>query len=361
MRAYLFPGQGSQRVGMGEGLFEAFPELTEAADAILGQSIKQLCLEDPQRQLGQTRYTQPALYVVNALTYRARLNETGSKPDFVAGHSLGEYNALESAGVMSFEDGLKLVKKRGELMSTAPKGTMAAIIRMPAEKVAGVLAASGLSAIDIANYNAPAQTIISGRDDDIRHAQAPFEQNEAMYIPLNVSGAFHSRYMQPVRDEFAAFLGAFSFAAPRIPVIANVSAQPYQPESIASTLTDQLTQPVRWLDSMTFLLQQGVVDFEEMGPGDVLSKLIQTIRGQFKPIPTVAASVVKGEATPRVDAQTLVAAWNQRHPVGIKVRVKGYGDLLTTKTAATILFGHRAAIYMQGYNGYFALDEVEPA
>jgi malonyl CoA-acyl carrier protein transacylase len=366
MKAYLFPGQGSQRVGMGEGLFDAFPELTAAADRILGYAIKELCLCDPQRRLSQTQYTQPALYVVNALTLRKRQQETGERPDFVAGHSLGEYNALECAGVMSFEDGLKLVRKRGELMGAAPKGGMAAIIGVSAGKVSEILAANGLSTIDVANYNAPTQTVISGLEADVRNAQACFEKEQAMYIPLNVTSAFHSRYMRPAREEFGVFLRGFTFAAPTIPVIANANAQPYQPGDAARNLEEQLAQSVRWLDSMHVLLRQGVTEFVELGPGDVLTKLIKGIRSQLKPDaappraaePAAAAPVRKPSSA---DPQQRVADWNRSYPVGTVVRVKGYSQPLATKTEAVVLFGHRAAIYMQGYNGYFALDEVEPA
>ena len=125
MATYLFPGQGSQRKGMGKGLFEAFPELTSEADEILGYSIRDLCLKDPKQKLVQTQYTQPALYVVNALSYQQKLKEVDQALDFVAGHSLGEYNALQASGAISFADGLKLVQKRGELMSQAPEGAMA--------------------------------------------------------------------------------------------------------------------------------------------------------------------------------------------------------------------------------------------
>jgi malonyl CoA-acyl carrier protein transacylase len=379
MKAYLFPGQGSQRIGMGESLFDAFPDITETADAVLGRSIKELCLRDPNRQLGQTQFTQPALYVVNALTYRQRLKDTGERPDFVAGHSLGEYNALESAGAMRFEDGLELVKKRGELMSAAPKGTMAAVIGLTADKVGEILTASGLAAVDVANYNAPTQIIISGLETDIRNAQACFEQHQAMYIPLNVSGAFHSRYMQPVLEEFSAFLQDFTFSMPEIPVIANVNGLPYRPGEITRNLVDQLTHSVRWLDSMHFLLQQGVAEFIELGPGDVLTKLIRSIKSQSKPgasdrsgqpqaMPKTAAEPASEPAKPRVrqesvpqNPQQKVDDWNRSYPVGTKVRVKGYNEMLTTKSQAVVLFGHRAAVYMQGYNGYFALDEVEPA
>ena len=370
MKTYLFPGQGSQHMGMGENLFDAFPDITATADAILGYSIKELCLQDPDQQLGRTQYTQPALYVVNALAYRQQLKDTGELPDFVAGHSLGEYNALESAGVIGFEDGLKLVKKRGELMSTAPKGAMAAVIGLNADKISEILIENRLTAIDIANYNSHTQTIISGLEADIQNAQTYFEQEQAMFIPLNVSGAFHSRYMQPIQDEFSRFLDSFTFAAPKIPVIANIHAQPYQADRIARNLADQLTHSVRWLDSMRFLLQQGDMEFVELGPGDVLSKLIRSIKSQFKPNAVAPNSQPGTAQKPAVNQpmeqalstpQQKVNDWNRLYPIGTQVSAKGYDQILTTKTQAVILFGHRAAIYMQGYNGYFALDEVEPA
>ncbi|HEY0837824.1 MAG TPA: ACP S-malonyltransferase [Azospirillum sp.] len=370
MKSYLFPGQGSQRVGMGENLFDAFPDITATADAILDYSIKELCLRDPDRQLGQTQYTQPALYVVNALNHRQRARDTGERPDFVAGHSVGEYNALECAGVVSFEDGLRLVQRRGQLMSTAPKGAMAAVIGLTAERVGEILAENGLSAIDVANYNAHNQTIISGLEADIRDAQPCFERHQGMYIPLNVSGAFHSRYMAPVQADFADFLDTIKFSDPRIPVIANVDARPYQPGQVARTLRDQLTHSVRWLDSIRYLLDQGVQEFIESGPGDVLTKLVRSIRSQYKPAPATASAIAPAITPPPAavrrnggaeDAQQTVAAWNRSFPVGSRVRVKGYDDALITKTEAVVLFGHRAAVYMQGYNGYFALDDVEPA
>lgn len=364
MKAYLFPGQGSQRIGMGGTLFDAFPEITAAADEILGLSIKKLCLEDPDRRLGQTQFTQAALYVVGALAHRQRAKETGERADFAAGHSLGEYNALEYARAFSFEDGLRLVKKRGQLMSAAPKGTMAAVIGPSADQVSAILAENGLKSIDVANYNAPNQIIIAGPEPDICAAQPCFEAHRAMFMPLNVSGAFHSRYMQAARDEFAAFLEGFSFSAPQIPVIANTSARPYRAGEIARTLTDQITSPVRWLDGMNVLLQSGVTDFIELGSGDVLTKLTKTIKSQFKPdaVPQAEPShTAPAPVAESVSPQQRVSVWNRSYGVGTKVRVKGYSEPLTTKTQAVILFGHRAAVYMQGYNGYFALDEVEPA
>jgi malonyl CoA-acyl carrier protein transacylase len=365
MKAYLFPGQGSQRTGMGEHLFDAFPDMTAAADAILGYSIKELCLQDPRKQLGQTQFTQPALFVVNALACRQRRKDTGERPDFVAGHSLGEYNALECAGAIHFEDGLRLVQKRGELMATAPRGAMAAIIGPTADKVAHILESNGLTTIDVANYNAPTQTIISGLEDDIRNAQGCFEREQAMYIPLNVSGAFHSRYMQAAAGEFARFLEGFRFSAPEFPVIANITGLPCDAGDVSRNLAGQLTHSVRWLDSMHYLLQQGVAEFIELGPGDVLTKLIRSIRSQPMParVVTAAPQPTAARTGPRTDSRTAqqkVEDWNRACPIGTRVRAEGYDEALVTKSQAVVLFGHRAAVYMQGYNGYFALDEVEP-
>ena len=368
MKTYLFPGQGSQHVGMGEHLFDAFPDLATTADSILGYSIKELCLKDPGKQLTQTQFTQPALYVVNALACRQRMEDSGERPDFAAGHSLGEYNALECAGVIRFEEGLKLVKKRGELMSKAPKGAMAAIIGPTADRISEILADNGLEAIDIANYNSPTQAIISGLEADIQRAQAHFEKHQAMFVPLNVSGAFHSRYMRAACDEFSEFLKTFQFSSPVIPVIANIDARPYQRDRAVRNLSDQLTHPVRWQDSICFLLEQGVIEFIETGPGEVLTKLTRNIRKGFKPDAVAPSSHMTEPAVQPVapqqrskTPQQLVDDWNRTYAIGARVHAKGYEETLTTKSKAVILFGHRAAIYMQGYNGYFALDEVQPA
>jgi len=373
MKAFLFPGQGSQRVGMGEGLFERFAKLTAEADSILGYSIAELCLKDPDRNLTKTQFTQPALFVVNALTARAHAADSGETADFVAGHSVGEYNALEWAGVVSFADGLRLVQRRGALMATAPKGTMAAVIGLPADRIRAILSEHGLTAIDVANFNSDKQTIISGLEADIRAAQPVFEKNDGMYVPLNVSGAFHSRYMAGVQDELRTFIEGIAFTPPKIPVIANVDARPYAPERIVDTLARQLTAPVLWQDSVDHMLDRGVTEFIELGPGDVLTKLVRTIRAAHvaKPVEPAATPAVAPPAARTSqpapapldsgDPEQVVAAWNGTHPVGTPVRVQGYDAPLKTRTPALVLFGHRAAIYMEGYNGYFALDEVEAA
>lgn len=275
---HVFPGQGSQKKGMGEGLFESFPDLTKSADEILGYSIQALCLEDAADQLNQTQYTQPALYVVSALSYLRRLQEMDAKPDFVAGHSLGEYNALFAADVFDFETGLRLVQKRGALMAGATEGGMAAVLGMPSEGVREVIDNSGVSEVSIANLNAPQQTVLTGAKDGILALQSKFQEAGAKrYIPLKVSGAFHSPFMEPARKEFESFLGQFEFGKPSIPVISNVEALPYPEDGVADLLALQITSPVRWVETVQYLNQQPNPTFEEIGPGKVLQGLIRQI------------------------------------------------------------------------------------
>jgi trans-AT polyketide synthase/acyltransferase/oxidoreductase domain-containing protein len=279
--AYLFPGQGSQRLGMGADLFDRYPGIEAEADAVLGYSIRTLCTKDPDRQLTQTQYTQPALYVVNAMTYRALVADSGDGGDVLAGHSLGEYNALHAAGVFDFATGLKLVQKRGEIMGRIKGGGMAAVIGLSADEVAGVLDRAGLTTLDIANQNSPVQTVISGREEDVAAAAKTFNAVAGCsYIPLRVSGAFHSRYMEAARQEFDAFLRQFTFAAPERAVVANVDARPYRAEAIHDTLSRQITHPVRWAETVQVMLGAGVDSFREAGPGDVLTKLVQAVRQQ---------------------------------------------------------------------------------
>jgi malonyl CoA-acyl carrier protein transacylase len=251
-------------------------------DAILGYSMRTLCLEDPDNRLKETQYTQPSLYVVNALHYYKAVGE-GARPAWLAGHSLGEYNALLAAGVFDFLTGLRLVKKRGELMSQAKNGGMGAVIGLDSTAVAKVISDNGLSALDVANFNTPSQTVVSGPVDDIKRAAPVFERAGAqMYIPLQVSAAFHSRYMADAAKAFAAFLAPMSFSAPRIPVVANATAQPYPTDdasdSVKSLLARQITDSVQWSQSIRFLMSQGVSQFSEIGPGNVLTRMVQQIQ-----------------------------------------------------------------------------------
>ncbi|MBD3317253.1 MAG: ACP S-malonyltransferase [Chitinivibrionales bacterium] len=392
MKAYLFPGQGSQKKGMGEGLFEQFADLTKLADEILGYSIRDLCLNDPEKTLGQTQYTQPALYVVNAFHYQRKLQDEGT-PGFLAGHSLGEYNALQAAGVFSFKNGLKLVKKRGELMGKANGGAMAAVIKSSEKRIREILQEEGLTGIDIANLNAPSQTVISGLKEDIEKARPFFEKDNTMFVPLNTSGAFHSRYMEDAREEFEKYVKKFKFSDPEIPVIANVTARQYGPGEIAQNMVRQISNCVRWTESIGYLIEEGVTEFVEIGESDVLTKLVGYIKKdvaskraesakksnikETAAIPTKELVETRREGAAvndtsvekygaswyetSKDARELVEKWNSAFPIGTKVSSELYsGEELETRTEAVLLFGHRAAVYMKGYKGYFDLREIEP-
>ena len=285
MIAFVFPGQGSQKRGMGQGLFDEIREYAAVerdVDAMLGYSMRKLCLEDADNRLKETQYTQPSLYVVNALHYYKALSG-GTRPAFLAGHSLGEYNALHAAGVFDFLTGLRLVKKRGELMSQAKNGGMGAVIGLGAGVIAKVIKDSGLTSIDVANFNSPSQTVISGPVEDIKRVGPFFEKAGArLYMPLQVSAAFHSRYVVDAGKAFAEFIAPLEFAAPKTPVVANVTAQLYPSidpsQAVKRLLTDQITRSVQWTQSVRFLVGKGVTEFKEIGPGNVLTRLVQQIQ-----------------------------------------------------------------------------------
>ncbi|OQX23652.1 MAG: [acyl-carrier-protein] S-malonyltransferase [Desulfobacteraceae bacterium IS3] len=285
MLAIIFPGQGSQKKGMGESLFDSFPEITAAADDILGYSIKNLCLNDPDSLLAQTDYTQPALYTVNALMwiqYHSSIMSHDTQnvlPDFMAGHSLGEYNALLAAGVFDFKTGLRLVKERGRLMAQARGGAMAAVIGFPEDKIQHLLDAHNFTNLSMANYNSPLQIVLSGSAEDIENAEPVFKAAGVQHFRrLNVSAAFHSPYMKDAAEAYASFAEKFRFEAPRIPVISNVTAAPYRKEDVKSLLAAQIISPVRWTDTIQYLTKYGVTDFKEIGPGKVLMGLLRKIR-----------------------------------------------------------------------------------
>jgi len=278
MVAYVFPGQGSQAEGMGAGLFGQFKDMTEQADSVLGYSIEELCTKNPDNRLSQTQFTQPALYVVNALSYMKRLYDTGQMPDYVAGHSLGEYNALFAAGVFDFSTGLRLVQKRGELMAQASGGGMAAVIGPSSDKVEETIASSGIEDVSVANYNAPIQTVISGLRASIEKLESVFVEAGAAYVLLNVSGAFHSQLMSAAQDEFSEFIESFDFHVPAMPVISNLSAEPYTADYVKENLVRQICSPVRWTEIIRYLLSVGETEIVEVGPGEVLTGLYLKIR-----------------------------------------------------------------------------------
>ena len=280
MQIVMFPGQGSQAKGMGGELFDRYPAMTDEASRVLGYSIKELCLEDPREELGLTQFTQPALFVVNALTYRARLDDGKPAPDFVAGHSLGEYNALLAAGCFDFATGVALVKERGALMGRVSGGGMSAVIGLEPDAIQRTLHESEEGRrIDVANFNSFDQTVIAGPKEDLAAVKPALESAGArMVIPLNVSAPFHSRYMRDAQREFDGFLQKFDFRAPDIPVISNVRARPYEGDMVRATLAEQIGNSVRWLDSMLYLMEKPEPAFEEAGPGQVLTKLLKQIQ-----------------------------------------------------------------------------------
>ncbi len=269
---------------MGAALFDRFPDWTADADRILGYSIRDLCVNDPRGELGTTAFTQPALFVVNAMTYRARIEDGKPVPAFFAGHSLGEYNALAAAGAFAFEDGVRMVQRRGALMGRVTGGGMAAVIGLDPDRIREVLAgAEPGSRVDVANFNSFEQTVLAGRTEDLAALQPAFEAAGARaLLPLKVSAPFHSRYMQEAMREFAAFLDGFAFAPPAVPVISNVTAAPYEPSSVRDTLARQIGHAVRWLDSIRYMIDRGVTEFEEVGPGRVLAKLVAQIKDRLR-------------------------------------------------------------------------------
>jgi malonyl CoA-acyl carrier protein transacylase len=284
----LFPGQGSQFKGMGRELFAAYPAQVQLANDILGYDIEALCVNDPDRRLNQTEYTQPALYVVNALSWR-RHNESHSRPDALAGHSLGEYNALLAAGAFDFATGLKLVQKRGQLMGQASGGGMLAVMRASIESINAALRDQRIDTLDIANYNTPTQIILSGPRADIARAESVFAAKDIRCIPLNVSAAFHSRYMKAAMAEFETFLQSFRFAPLQVPVIANVTARPYGNDDIAKLLAWQIAGSVLWNESIRYLMgyaaQRGKQPtFVELGANPVLSRMVSEIQAAQTPL-----------------------------------------------------------------------------
>ncbi|GAA3755701.1 ACP S-malonyltransferase [Salinactinospora qingdaonensis] len=276
-RIVLFPGQGAQRVGMGRAEFDRFPQLEQEASEVLGYSVRTLCLEDPDGLLSDTRYTQPAMYVVNALAYRSELAD-GSAPDVALGHSLGEYNALEAAGAFSFTEGLRLVAARASAMAKITGGGMTAVMGLDETFVRFLLLRAGFGTLDLANINTPQQFVLAGPVSDLDEFAAITEDAGARMVrKLPVSGPFHSRYMTPAAEEVAPLLRRTSYGRLAFPVIANRTAQPYEQDKIADLLIAQIDHPVRWAESLLPLVELDSVEFHEVG-GTTLTSMIRQIR-----------------------------------------------------------------------------------
>lgn len=277
--AYMFPGQGSQFAGMGEGLFGQFPAECAVAEEVLGYSLEELCQDPRSNRLNQTQYTQPAVYFVSCLWYLER-SRRAPPPDLLLGHSLGLYAAMFAGGMMSLRTGLEVVKRRAELMQAATGGAMLAVIGQEAGAAQNFLLEHEYADIDVANYNAPDQIVFSGAAETISALELRLNGEQFRCIRLPVSGAFHSRLMEAARLEFTRGLLLREFNPPVIPVVSTTSATPVSLEFIVEELGFQLVRPVRWHQTVRYLAETYAdLKFTEIGPGQVTSKLTTRIVG----------------------------------------------------------------------------------
>lgn len=286
MKAFVFPGQGAQFVGMGKDLYENNPvakEMFDKANEILGFNITDLMFNGTDEDLRQTKVTQPAIFLHSVIL--AKTMGDDFNPDMVAGHSLGEFSALVAAGALSFEDGLRLVSARAQAMQKACEktpSTMAAVLALPDAKVEELCASVTDGVVVPANYNCPGQIVISGSIEGVDAACAKMlEAGAKRALKLKVGGAFHSPLMEPARAELADAIAHTDFHAPKCPVYQNVNAEPQtDPETIKKNLIAQLTAPVRWTQTIQNMIAAGADTFVEVGPGAVLQGLVKKISSE---------------------------------------------------------------------------------